>query len=133
MRNKNHIKQGFYKSSDLLITAFSTAFYSRIVCSVTRLPSVLNHLHFAVVPLMTAIILTTARPKDPKQISIVWMLLSGLLTLLGVMTTSALINHAGIINVIFDFLILERFQTLVTSTKPQSLSYSIPSVELDIK
>ena len=106
MRNKNHIKQGFYKSSDLLITAFSTAFYSRIVCSVTRLPSVLNHLHFAVVPLMTAIILTTARPKDPKQISIVWMLLSGLLTLLGVMTTSALINHAGIINIIFDFLIL---------------------------
>ena len=132
MRNKNYIKKSFYKISGLLITAFSTAFYSRIVCSVTRLPSVLNHLHFAV-PLMTAMILTTARPKDPKQISIVWMLLSGLLTLLGVMTTSALINHAGIINVIFDFLILERFQTLVTSTKPQSLSYSIPSVELDIK
>jgi hypothetical protein len=106
MNKKKFIKKGFYQGSTLVIAAFSTAFYSRIVCSITRLPSVLNHLHFAIVPLTTAIILTTARPKDPKQISIVWMLLSGLLILFGVMTASALINNAGIINVIFDFLIL---------------------------
>jgi hypothetical protein len=106
MSRKKFSKKGFYKGSTLAIIAFSIAFYSRIVCSVTRLPSVLNHLHFAIVPLTTAIILTTARPRDPKQISIVWMLLSGLLILLGVMTGSALLNNAGPINVIFDFLIL---------------------------
>ena len=99
-------KKGFYKGSTLAILAFSTGFYSRIVCSVTRLPSVLNHLHFAIVPLTAAIILTTARPKDPKQISIIWMLLSGVSLLLGLMTVSALVNNAGIINVIVDFLIL---------------------------
>jgi hypothetical protein len=98
--------KSFYKGSTLIIVAFSTAFYSRVFCSITRLPSVLNHLHFLIVPLTTAIILTTARSKDPKQISLVWMLLSGLIILLGVMTTSALINNAGIVNIIFDFLIL---------------------------
>jgi hypothetical protein len=114
MNKKKFIKKGFYKGSTLVIAAFSTAFYSRIVCSITRLPSVLNHLHFAIVPLTTAIILATSRPKDPKQISIVWMLLSGLLILFGVMTASALINNAGIINVIFDFLILgEPFMLLM--------------------
>uniref|UniRef100_UPI0025F928F9 hypothetical protein n=1 Tax=Chamaesiphon sp. GL140_3_metabinner_50 TaxID=2970812 RepID=UPI0025F928F9 len=99
-------KQGFYKSSTLVMAAFSIAFYSRVVCSITRLPSALNHLHFAIVPLTAAIILTTARPTDPQQINTVWMLLCGLLTLLGVTIASAAINNAGIINIIFDFLLL---------------------------
>ena len=106
MRATNLHQKGFYKGSTLVIAAFSTAFYSRVLCSITHLPSVLNHLHFLVVPVTTAIVLATARPKDPKQISIVWMLLSGLMILFGIMTVSALINNAGIINIIFDFLIL---------------------------
>ncbi|PSB59250.1 hypothetical protein [Chamaesiphon polymorphus] len=106
MRAKKIGKKGFYKSSTLALAAFSTAFYSRILCSITRLPSVLNHLHFLVVPLTTAIILTTSRPKDPKQISSVWMLLAGLSILFGVMTASALLNQAGVINIIVDFSIL---------------------------
>lgn len=114
MRQKRLIKQGFYQGSTLVTAAFSSAFYSRIICSVTRLPSVLNHFHFAIVPFTTLNILTTARPKDPKQIAIVWMLLSGLMILFGVMTASALINGAGIVNVIFDFLILgEPFMLLM--------------------
>ena len=114
MSTKNLIRKGFYQGSTLAFIAFSTAFYSRIVCSVTKLPSVLNHLHFAIVPLVVSIILTTARPKDRQQISTVWMLLSGLLILLGVMSISALINNAGIINVIVDFLILgEPFMLLM--------------------
>jgi hypothetical protein len=114
LKKKKLHKKGFYKGSTLAIAAFSSAFYSRIVCSVTRLPSVLNHLHFAIVPFTMLAILTTARSKDPKQISIAWMLLYGLLILLGVMTASALINNAGIINIIFDFLILaEPFMLLM--------------------
>ncbi len=125
MRHKKLDKKGFYEGSILVMAAFSSAFYSRIVCSVTRLPSVLNHLHFAILPFTTINILTTARPKDPKQIAIVWMLLSGLLILFGVMTASALINDAGIINVIFDFLILgEPFMLLMAIV---CLPMSIPS------
>jgi hypothetical protein len=88
-------KKGFYKGSILAIAAFSSAFYSRIICSV--------------------IILTTSRPKNSRQIVIVWMLLAGLLILLASMIASALINNAGIVNIIFDFLLLgEPFMLLLS-------------------
>jgi hypothetical protein len=108
-------KKGFYKGSTLAIAAFSSAFYSRIICSVTRLPSVLNHSHFLIVPVTTFIILSSSRPKNPRQIAIVWMLLSGLLIFLSSMIASALINNAGYVNIIFDFLILgEPFMLLLS-------------------
>ena len=78
-------RKGFYKGSILAITAFSSAFYSRIICSVTRLPSVLNHLHFLIVPVTTLIILSSSRPRNPRQVAIVWMLLAGLLIFLSAM------------------------------------------------
>jgi hypothetical protein len=108
-------KKGFYKGSTLAIAAFSSAFYSRIICSVTRLPSVLNHLHFLIVPLTTFIILATSRPKNARQIAIVWMLLSGLLIFMAAMIASALINNGGYVNIIFDFLLLgEPFMLLLS-------------------
>jgi hypothetical protein len=108
-------ERGFYKGSTLAIAAFSSAYYSRIVCSVTRLPSVLNHLHFLVVPLTTFIILSSSRPKNSRQTAIVWMLLSGLLILLASMIASALINNSGYVNIIFDFLLLgEPFMLLLS-------------------
>jgi hypothetical protein len=99
-------KKGLYKGSTLAITAFSSAFYSRIVCSVAHLPSALNHLHFLIVPLASAIILITARPKDRNQVSTVWMLFGGLLVLFWAMAISTMINDAGLVNLIFDFLML---------------------------
>jgi hypothetical protein len=108
-------KKGFYKGSLLVIAAFSSAFYSRITCSVTRLPSVLNHLHFLIVPLTMFIILSSSRPKNPRQIAIVWMLLAGLLIFLSTMIASALINNAGYVNIIFDFLLIgEPFMLLLS-------------------
>jgi hypothetical protein len=99
-------KKGLYKGTVLAITAFSTAFYSRIFCSVTRAPSALNHLHFLVIPFTTAIIFATAKPKDRQQIATVQMLLVGLMVLFGVMIASALLNNAGLINAVMSFLML---------------------------
>lgn len=106
-------KKGFYKGTTLAIAAFSTAFYSRIFCSLTRAPSALNHLHFLAVPFATAVILATAKPKDRQQIAIVQTLLVGLMVLFGTMIASALLNYAGLVNAIFSFLILgEPFMLL---------------------
>jgi len=99
-------KKGIYRGTTLIIVAFSVAFYSRIVCTVTRLPSALNHLHFLVVPLVAIIILMTAKPKDKQQIEIVQILFVGLLILFGLMIASALINGAGVVNAIFLFMML---------------------------
>lgn len=99
-------KKGFYNGTTLVIAAFSTAFYSRIFCALTRAPSALNHLHFLVLPFATAIILITAKPKDRQQITIVQTLLLGLMVLFGIMIASALLNSAGLVNAIFSFLIL---------------------------
>jgi hypothetical protein len=115
IRADRSIKKGYYKGSTLAIAAFSSAFYSRIICSVTRLPSVLNHLHFLIVPVTTFIILSSSRPKNPRQVSIIWMLLAGLLIFLSAMIASALINNAGYVNIIFDFLLLgEPFMLLLS-------------------
>ncbi len=108
-------RKGLYKGSTLAIGAFSSAFYSRVICSMTRLPSVLNHLHFLIVPVTTFMILTSSRPKNPRQVAIVWMLLAGLLIFLASMIASALINNAGYVNIIFDFLLLgEPFMLLLS-------------------
>lgn len=107
-------KQSYIQNSNLILFAFSTAFFSRIFCSITRAPSVLNHLHFVTVPFAVAVVLTTTHLKDQKQISIARTLLSGLLIMFGVMTASALLNNAGTINVVFDFLVLgEPFMLLL--------------------
>ena len=109
-------KQGFYRGTTLAIVAFSTAFYSRIFCSITRAPSALNHLHFLAVPFTMVVILATAKPKDRQQIAIVQMLLVGLMVLFTVMIASALLNDAGLVNAVFSFLILGGPFMLLAST-----------------
>jgi hypothetical protein len=100
-KSRSHLK-----NSNLILMAVSSTFFSRIVCSLSRLPSVLNHAHFATVPFTVAVVLATNRVKDRKQIAIAWELIYGLIVLFGVMTASALLNGAGFINVVFDFLVL---------------------------
>jgi hypothetical protein len=99
-------KKHIIKSSILIFFAFATAFYSRIFCTITHAPSVLNFLHFATVGFALAVALVTNRSKERKQMAIVKALSVGILTLLGAMLVSALVNNAGLVNVIFNFLIL---------------------------
>lgn len=99
-------KKGYIKTSALILFAFCTAFYSRIFCTLTRAPSVLNFLHFITVPFALVVALATTKTKDRKQILTTWELIFGILALLGATLVSAVANNAGLINVIFNFLIL---------------------------
>ncbi|MBV8887328.1 MAG: hypothetical protein JO235_25490 [Chroococcidiopsidaceae cyanobacterium CP_BM_RX_35] len=119
-------RKGQVKNTTLLLFAVSTAFYARILCSVTHAPSFLIHLHFFIVPIIVGIILATSPVKDRQQLSIVRILLAGLLLLFGVMTASALLNQAGFVNVIFDFMMLaESFILLLAIVSIPMSSASI--------
>lgn len=99
-------KKGFVKNSTLIFIAFAITFYARIFCSVTRAPSILNFLHFPVVLLVALITISTTRIKDRRQLDLAWSLIVALVIFLGVTSVSAIINNAGIPNVIVNFLML---------------------------
>ncbi|MGB5711125.1 MAG: hypothetical protein WBM44_09480 [Waterburya sp.] len=106
-------KAGYIPSSILILIAFSAAFFPRIL-EAAGAPSAINFLHFAVVPLTVAFVIIKTRTKDPTQIVTSRLLLSGMLILFGVMTASALLNKAGVINLVLDFLLLaEPFMLLL--------------------
>ena len=104
---------GHIPSSILILLAFTTAFFPRLLDAVGA-PAPINFVHFAVVPLTVLIVICQTRTKDPTQIAISRSLLAGMLILFGVMTASALLNQAGVINLILSFLLLaEPFMLLL--------------------
>lgn len=107
-------KKADISSTTLIILAFCSVFYSRIVCTLAGLPSILNFAHFVTVTVALGVGLLTARAKDRRQIEVTQELLLGIAALLVIMLISALINGAGVVNVIFNFLILgEPFMFLL--------------------
>lgn len=100
--NKN---KGIIKGLVLLLIAFATAFFPRLLTSL-KIPAAINFLHFLVVPLVCGVILLTARPKDRQQVAITKNILLGLWFFLTIAFASALLNHAGAINVMLKFLLL---------------------------
>lgn len=98
-------QKGQLTNSTLLLIAFATAFFPRIVES-AGVPSIINFAHFAVVPAACGIVLLKTRVRDKNQILSVQALLIVLAVFLAIMLTSALINNAGVINVAVDFLLL---------------------------
>jgi hypothetical protein len=107
-------KKAFINNSTMLLLAYGSAFFPRIIQSIGA-PPLINFLHFATVTFAFAITISTTRTKNRNQIAIFWELAFGLLLLFVVMTTSALLNGAGVINVILDFLLLtEPFILLLT-------------------
>lgn len=98
-------EKGYVTSSQLLIFAFATAFLSRLLDSAGA-PSFINFAHFAAIPFAVWVTLTKTRVKDRNQIRICYTLLTGLGIMLCVETASAVLNHAGVINVILSFLLL---------------------------
>ncbi|MBW4646931.1 MAG: hypothetical protein KME23_28755 [Goleter apudmare HA4340-LM2] len=111
IKNKGHIT-----NSLLIILIFCSIFYSRILATTIRF-SLLNLLHFGLVPAVCVITLTTTRIKNEKQISLCFSFLVGLLVLFGVTLTSALWNNAGLINAIVSFMMLgEPYMFLLAMT-----------------
>ena len=106
-------KKGYIANSKLILIAFSTAFFPRLL-DAAGAPSAINFLHFISVSVAFILVVNTTSTKDREQIAISRLLLSGLVILFGVMTASALWNHAGVINLVLDFLLLaEPFLLLV--------------------
>lgn len=99
---------GFITGSTLILIAFATAFFPRLLNSM-GFPAPINFVHFAVVPLACGIVLVQTRVKDKRQIAITKSILGGLGVFFGVTIVSAICNQAGAINAVLDFLLLAEW------------------------
>lgn len=102
------IKQkGVLSSSTLLLLAFASAFFPRILESVGA-PSPINFLHFMVLPAACGFIISNTHSRSRRQMAIVKSIIFGLLALFAISTASALLNNAGLINVFLGLMILSE-------------------------
>lgn len=100
-----HGRKLILSNPNLIVLAFWVVFYSRIVATTIHL-SLLNLLHFMVIPLVCVVALSTTRTKDSKQIVLCFSFLSGLSILFGITIASAILNQTGTINAIVSFMML---------------------------
>lgn len=99
------------KTSSLVMFGLATAFFPRFIAAV-GVPSVVNFIHFACISLIFG--LTLPRIKTKLRIDISKVILLGLFSLLVLITASAYLNNAGLINIVIDFLLLaEPFMLLI--------------------
>ena len=120
---KRHQKNTYLRNSFLILASFSTAFFPRLLDAVGA-PAPINFVHFITVPLVLIIVLIDSRSLTKDQVDISHQLLVGLFILFTVTTISALVNEAGFINVIVEYLLLaEPFMLLLAIISiPMSIS-----------
>jgi hypothetical protein len=107
-------QKGYVTNLDLILFGLGTAIFPRILITL-KIPSLINFLHFITIPLACGSVLFNSRSKDPKQIAISKNILISLFIFLIVIVASTLINGAGIINAILDYLLLaEPFILILT-------------------
>jgi len=105
----------------LPLIALASVMFSRLLVCV-GVPSVVNFLHFSIVLSAALLVFWQVRFCASAKMVIV------LVVILGCIVVSAIVNHAGIINVVLDFLLLTEpllFLYLITSTR-----WSNKSVEM---
>jgi hypothetical protein len=100
---KKKEKQGIISNSTLLIGAFASAFFPRVL-TYFGAPAPLNFAHFIIIPIAVFIAVFSTNLKNRKQKTIVWELVFGLGLLFTCILASALINQAGFINVLLEFM-----------------------------
>lgn len=106
-------RRSYVRSSMLLLTAFASAFFPRLLETI-GFPSAVNFLHFAVVPIAAGLALLQTRTTDRKQLLTTQQMLLALGLLLTIEFASALWNEAGVINALLSFLLFaEPFLLLV--------------------
>lgn len=98
-------RNGYILLSGLVLIAFSLAFYPRVL-TLLKFPSIVNQLHLLVIPWLCIFALFKTRVKDRSQILVTKQLLIALVFFFGVNLASALLNNAGIINIVANFLLL---------------------------
>lgn len=107
------------RSSLLALVPFMSAMFARIFPSV-GLPGITKFMHFSLTLVCFVIILPHINSERSKT------LLYGLILLLWAIAVSALINSAGLINVILDYLILsEPFILLILVINPRMSQQSV--------
>lgn len=106
----------FISNPTLILIAFASAFLSRILSGV-GFPSIVNFTHFAFIPFVFGVALGTSRSTSRLQILLTKQLLFGLIILFAINIVSALVNDAGVINAVIEFLLLsEPFIFLIALT-----------------
>jgi hypothetical protein len=101
------------RNSTLLLIGFATVFFPRLL-TYFGAPSLLNFVHFIVVSATSYIVVTTTRIKNNRQIEIVWQLIFAGGVLLFGTVASGIINNAGIINIVLQFMFnAEPFMFLI--------------------
>ncbi|XGV94347.1 MAG: hypothetical protein ACAF41_00795 (plasmid) [Leptolyngbya sp. BL-A-14] len=106
--------KGYVRNTNLTLFGVATALFPRVLTTL-KIPSPINFLHFAMIPLACGSVLLNSRSKDPKQIAISKNLLISLYIFLVVVFASAFLNDAGAINAFLDYLLLaEPFIVILT-------------------
>lgn len=106
--------KGYVTNSSLTLFGLGTALFPRILTTL-KIPTAINFLHFAAVPFACVSVLLKSRSKDPKQIALSKKVLLSLFLFLIVVFASALLNEAGVVNAILDYLLLvEPFILILT-------------------
>lgn len=111
--HKQYQTNGFVNNSTMILIGFATAFFPRLLVAIGA-PTVVNFVHFAVIPSVFLTTVLTTKVRDRKKIALAHQLLIGLFILLTCIVTSAVLNKAGVINAALQVLIfLEPFMLLV--------------------
>ncbi|MBC7969794.1 MAG: hypothetical protein H7Z11_06655, partial [Verrucomicrobia bacterium] len=106
--------KGYVTNTNLILFGIGTALFPRVLTGL-KIPSPINFLHFVTIPLACGSVLLNSRSKDPKQIALSRNLLISLFLFLTVVFASALLNDAGVINAVLDYLLLaEPFILILT-------------------
>jgi hypothetical protein len=107
-------KKGYVTNLSLTLFGLATAMFPRVL-TVLKVPSPINFLHFFAIPFACISVVLKSRSREPKQIAISKQILISLFVFLMVVIASTLINGAGIINAILDYLLLtEPFIVILT-------------------
>lgn len=106
-------KKEYVQLSLLVMFAFCSAFYPRVF-TLLKFPSIINFFHLGIVPFGCLFVIANTRTRSQRQIAISKAIIFGLVMLFAVMVASALLNSAGMINIVVDFLLLgEPFMMLL--------------------
>ena len=96
-------KRGQVRNSTLILIGFATAFFPRLLDSFGA-PSVINFVHFGVIPSIFLVAVLTTKTRDRKRTSTVSQLVTGIFILLICMLISAVLNRAGVANIALQFM-----------------------------
>lgn len=96
---------GIISGSTLLLLAFASVFFPRLLDTLGA-PSPINFVHFATVPLVFGWVMLQRPINNRQHVANCKALLVALFGFFVIITASAVLNYAGLINVVLSFLIL---------------------------